>query len=157
MNRLRRFIVLFAALSRKENGASSFTSVASRANDGYGHTRHSSRLWSDGGHDSHTSSVEQGSPTGHIVSIECCNIAGMSSGGETRGIRVDFGRDACLVAVTGESGSGKSLLISKAIDLVTGGKAIASLVPSQSSGESDEQLDSSSVELSEYFVHKVSY
>ena len=47
-----------------------------------------------------------------------------------------------FVAVTGESGSGKSLLVSKAIDLVTGGKAVASLLPS-----SGDELAESLVEM----------
>ncbi|KAL3777277.1 hypothetical protein ACHAW5_006346 [Stephanodiscus triporus] len=77
--------------------------------------------------------------SGHIVSIRSSNIAGMIGDGGEDGssseIRVDFGSEACFVAVTGESGSGKSLLISKAIDLIVGGKAVSSLAPSSSSAE----------------------
>jgi len=43
-------------------------------------------------------------------------------------VEIDFGSTACLVCVTGESGSGKSLLVSKALDVVTGGKATNTLV-----------------------------
>lgn len=126
----------------------------------------------------------------HIVSIKSSNIAGMINDGDDSCIDVDFGSDACLVAVTGErwemvlmlrhahkwflcmklngtlcllhsttswyyliypmgdSGSGKSLLVSKAIDLITGGRAAPSLVP-PSNGE---QASASSVEMSEYIL-----
>jgi DNA repair ATPase RecN len=47
-----------------------------------------------------------------------------------------------LVAVTGETGSGKSFLISKIVDLATGGKATASLLRS-SSGSSSSAINSS--------------
>ena len=79
----------------------------------------------------------------HIVSIKSSNIAGLIND-----IKVDFGQEAgtSLIAITGESGTGKSLLVSKAIDLVTGGKAISSLVPSRV-GEGNNK-ESSSVELS---------
>ena len=98
-----------------------------------------------------TSSDGDNNKSSHIVSIKSSNIAGMVSDGEdTDIIQLDFGPDACLVAVTGESGSGKSLLVSKAIDLVTGGKALSSLVPSLPSGEGIlEDETSSYVELSE--------
>lgn len=99
---------------------------------------------SDNDHDNHKYK------SSHIVSIKSSNIAGMVNDGDGTGIQVDFGNEPCLVAVTGESGSGKSLLVSKAIDLVTGGKAVSSLIP-PSSGES-EQDSISSVELSEYIV-----
>lgn len=38
----------------------------------------------------------------HIVSIKSSNIAGMINDGDDSCIEVDFGSDACLVAVTGE-------------------------------------------------------
>jgi len=89
----------------------------------------------------------------HIVSIKSSNIAGMINDvGDDRtsaDIQIDFDSGGCLTAVTGESGSGKSLLVSKAIDLITGGKAVSSLVPMTSGGENSEQESSSSVELSE--------
>jgi len=57
-----------------------------------------------------------------------------------------------LVAVTGETGHGKSLLVSKAVDLVTGGKATAALLPpgqqqqrERSRGGGDDDTDASSV------------
>jgi len=81
----------------------------------------------------------------HIVSIKSSNIAGLIN----EVIKVDFGQEAgtSLIAITGESGTGKSLLVSKAIDLVTGGKAISSLVPSRA-GEGNYKESSSFVELS---------
>ena len=80
----------------------------------------------------------------HIVSIKSSNI-----GLAKADIKVDFGQEAgtSLIAITGESGTGKSLLVSKAIDLVTGGKTISSLVPSRAGEGNDEDI-SSFVELS---------
>jgi len=112
-------------------------------------------------------------PSSHIYSIKSSNIAGMINDGYRREegddtttatpdnnhndpdnsmINIDLGSKACLVAITGESGSGKSLLVSKAIDLITGGKAVSSLVPTRENngGDEDEQYDnnsSSSVEV----------
>jgi DNA repair ATPase RecN len=54
-----------------------------------------------------------------------------------------------LVAVTGETGSGKSLLVSKAVDLVTGGKASSSmLLDPNSSHLSGSNVASVEMELS---------
>ena len=81
-----------------------------------------------------------------IVSIKSTNIAGLTNSQGTSDIEVNFGSNgACFIAVTGESGSGKSLLVSKAVDLVTGGKAVATLVPTLGEGGEDER---SSVEMS---------
>ncbi len=90
------------------------------------------RLWSDvpvGGcddsdHEDHSSSKQKS----HIVSIQSHNIAGIVNDKGNCDIEIDFGSTACLVCVTGESGSGKSLLVSKALDVVTGGKATSTLV-----------------------------
>ncbi|EED92241.1 predicted protein [Thalassiosira pseudonana CCMP1335] len=80
-----------------------------------------------------------------IVSIKSTNIAGLTNSQGTSDIEVNFGSNgACFIAVTGESGSGKSLLVSKAVDLVTGGKAVATLVPTLGEGGEDER---SSVEM----------
>ena len=84
----------------------------------------------------------------HIVSITSKNIAGMKNEEDNDGIVIELASpmdpntnhfeadfssatssNSGLVAITGESGSGKSILVSKAIDLVTGGKAAASLFP----------------------------
>lgn len=87
----------------------------------------------------------------HIVSITSKNVAGMKNEENNDDIVIRFDTShkeispgAGFVAVTGESGSGKSLLVSKAIDLVTGGKAVASLLPS-----SGDELAESLVELGE--------
>jgi DNA repair ATPase RecN len=86
------------------------------------------------------------SRSSHIVSIRSSNIAGMVGDDECSDIVVDFGLTSCFVAVTGESGTGKSLLISKAIDLISGGKAIPSLL-SPSSTESNGEGPTTSISL----------
>lgn len=76
-----------------------------------------------------------------ISSIRCRNLAGIFNGkSETAdeaseivlhlddGHLLDGGSSCNLVAVTGETGSGKSLLVSKIVDLATGGKATTSLL-----------------------------
>lgn len=88
----------------------------------------------------------------HIVSITSRNIAGMRNEDNNQ-IVVNLipnedespTTTSGLIAITGESGSGKSVLVSKAIDLVTGGKAVATLLPPAGidMGESSE----SSVEM----------
>ena len=97
-----------------------------------------------------STSTEHSPQSSHIVSIKSSNIAGMinDDGQDSTDIQVDFGPEACLVAVTGESGSGKSLLVAKAIDLITGGKAVSSLVPAETTGDGSEH-GTSSVEMSE--------
>ena len=104
--------------------------------------------WAVGGHDDDLDLTCAGHESSHIVSIKSTNIAGMISEKEDADIQVDFGNEAGLVAITGESGTGKSLLVSKAIDLVTGGKAVSSLVVSSSIGQSCDEERLSSVELS---------
>jgi len=49
-----------------------------------------------------------------------------------------------LVCVTGETGSGKSLLVSKIADLLTGGKASGSLLHTKNAKEADNNSDSDS-------------
>ena len=74
----------------------------------------------------------QPSKASHIVSIRSKNLAGVKGYNNENEIFLTF--EACseissnLVAVTGETGSGKSLLVSKVAELVTGGKATASLL-----------------------------
>lgn len=70
-----------------------------------------------------------------IESIKSFNLAGVVDG-ETGGeVSVSFGPNPCLVAVSGETGSGKSLLVAKLVDLATGGKATSSLVAPTNEGE----------------------
>lgn len=88
-----------------------------------------------------SSEVPKDSPASHIATIRTSNFAG-TMGGEGGNLEVHFNKngditgDSRLVAVTGESGVGKSLLVSKVVDLVTGGKASANLVQNPTSGAS---------------------
>jgi len=70
-----------------------------------------------------------------------------NSNSDDRGITVKFASDAGLIAITGESGSGKSVLVCKAIDLISGGKAMASLLPSASKDANDGSLSEACVEV----------
>jgi ABC-type multidrug transport system fused ATPase/permease subunit len=61
-----------------------------------------------------------------IVSIRSRNLCGaINPDGQDIHVTLEDGN---LIAVTGETGSGKSLLVSKVADLVTGGKATSSLL-----------------------------
>ena len=51
---------------------------------------------------------------------------------------MNLGGDAGLVAVTGETGSGKSLLVAKLVSIVTGGKASPSLIPTGKDDANDK-------------------
>jgi DNA repair ATPase RecN len=69
--------------------------------------------------------------TSHIALIRSCNLAGtVNNDGIETDITISLGDGPNLVAVTGETGSGKSLLIAKAADLLTGGKAASSSLSS---------------------------
>jgi DNA repair ATPase RecN len=68
-----------------------------------------------------------------IRQIRCQNLAGMSTGNvENAEIVLNLDRNPSdttdLIAITGETGSGKSLLIGRVADLVTGGKASVSMI-----------------------------
>ena len=95
------------------------------------------------------------SRSSHILSIRSSNIAGMVGiGDESEDIIVDFGLSSCFVAVTGESGTGKSLLISKAIDLISGGKAVTSLLsPSTTEGNGEGPTTSVALVANLYEPH----
>jgi Tfp pilus assembly pilus retraction ATPase PilT len=69
----------------------------------------------------------------HISSIRSRNLAGVKGGYDDcdeifLNLEAHNQDGSNLVVVTGETGSGKSLLVSKVADLVTGGKATASLL-----------------------------
>jgi hypothetical protein len=68
----------------------------------------------------------------YIASIRSHNLAGVKGHEDENEIVLNFEAQnedgSNLVVVTGETGSGKSLLVSKVAELVTGGKAIASLL-----------------------------
>ena len=120
----------FAASAFSSGGVASIKRVCSGPNKFS--ARCAVRLWSDlpvGGCDDddkyYCSSPHQKS---HIVSVKSHNIAGIVNDEGNDDIEIEFGSTACLVCVTGESGSGKSLLVSKALDVVTGGKATNTLV-----------------------------
>lgn len=73
----------------------------------------------------------------HIESIRCKNFGGMINGDREKGrgqtqddIVINLGNERNLVAITGESGSGKSLLIAKVIDYLMGCKASPTILPS---------------------------
>lgn len=95
------------------------------------------------------------SRSSHILSIRSSNVAGMVGiGDESEEIIVDFGLTSCFVAVTGESGTGKSLLISKAIDLISGGKAVPSLLsPSTTEGNGEGPTTSVALVANLYEPH----
>lgn len=60
------------------------------------------------------------------MTIKSKNLAGLDQG---KSIIIELGNDPCLVAVTGETGTGKTLLVYKAIQLVMGGKASHAILP----------------------------
>lgn len=101
------------------------------------------------GHDAPLEQIDseplQATKTSHIVSITSRNLAGMKNedNSDEIVIKIDLSSEtvAGFVAVTGESGSGKSLLVSKAIDLVTGGKAVASIFPLSGDGPSESSIE----------------
>ena len=149
------YLLVALILQPRNESASAFSSTSSER---LGKIRYSSNIkrgngfddvWWAVGYDDDLdlSYADVGHKSSHIVSIKSTNIAGMISEKEDANIQVDFGNDAGLVAITGESGTGKSLLVSKAIDLVTGGKAVSSLVVS-SAGQNCDEERLSSVELS---------
>ena len=146
------YLLVALILQPRNESASAFSSTSSEC----GKIRYSSNIKRRNGFDDVSfgydddldlSYADVGHKSSHIVSIKSTNIAGMISEKEDANIQVDFGNDAGLVAITGESGTGKSLLVSKAIDLVTGGKAVSSLVVS-SAGQNCDEERLSSVELS---------
>lgn len=73
-----------------------------------------------------------------IVSITCQNLAGTVSPNGSP-ISISFEASHPFVACTGETGSGKSLLMARAIDLMTGGKATSSMVGGQQDAASTDQ------------------
>ena len=74
-----------------------------------------------------------------ISSIKSKNLAGMvSNDGSNDEICIHLGDEPNLVAVTGETGSGKSVLIAKVASLVTGGTANPTMVPQSASEASVE-------------------
>jgi DNA repair ATPase RecN len=68
-------------------------------------------------------------PKSQIVSIRSTNLAGARDHDAKQGsVCINIAPGQNLVAVTGETGSGKSLLVGKVVNLLCGGKATPSLV-----------------------------
>jgi len=84
----------------------------------------------------------------HIETIRCQNIAGMVNT-DTDEIVIHLGHNPNLVAVTGETGSGKSLLVSKVLNFVMGNKASQFLIPTGSIDEVSFATGEVSLKLSE--------
>lgn len=63
------------------------------------------------------------SETSFIASIRSQNLAGAKSSRKDNQVVIDF--QTGMTAITGETGSGKSLFVAKALDVVTGGKGIS--------------------------------
>ena len=80
-----------------------------------------------------------------ILSIACHNLAGAVAP-DGRPIHVSLAPSQPFLACTGETGSGKSLLFAKAVDLIVGGRATASLVGGKDLVVSDHE-QSAFVEL----------
>lgn len=68
---------------------------------------------------------------------------------DSEDVVVHLGEGPSLVAVTGETGSGKSLLVVKVIEFIMGSKAAASMIPSG--------CDSAEAELGEYFLWLINF
>ena len=69
----------------------------------------------------------------HIETIKVRNFGGIINGNRENGqedVTIRVGKEPNLVAVTGETGSGKSLLVAKVIEYITGCKASPSIIPS---------------------------
>jgi predicted ribonuclease YlaK len=79
----------------------------------------------------------------HISTIKVFNLAGVVNEGAEKVITIVLGDRPNLVAVTGETGCGKSLLFAQCASLVSGGKASASLLPNAG----DDTEKAASVEM----------
>eukprot|EP00979_Chaetoceros_neogracilis_P019230 scaffold12024_cov215-Chaetoceros_neogracile.AAC.1 len=69
----------------------------------------------------------------HIETIKVRNFGGIMNGNRENGqedVTIQVGNGPNLVAVTGETGSGKSLLVAKVIEYIMGCKASPSIIPS---------------------------
>ena len=112
------YLLVALILQPRNESASAFSSTSSER----GKIRYSSNIKRRNGFDDvwwavcydddlDLSYADVGHKSSHIVSIKSTNIAGIISEKEDANIQVDFGNDAGLVAITGESGTGKSLLV----------------------------------------------
>lgn len=96
----------------------------------------------------------QKDPTSYISIIRSNNIAGVYADEAYNDVVIDLRTENSInsmVAVSGETGSGKSLLVSKVADLVTGGKLDMSLLQRPSkNGQSKEVVVSA--EMGKYLI-----
>jgi predicted ribonuclease YlaK len=100
------------------------------------------------------STPRQKDPTSYISEIRSSNLAGVHADEAYNDVVIDLQAGDSInsmVVVTGETGSGKSLLVSKVADLVTGGKLDPMLLQRPSNGHSTEST--ASTEMSEYLAH----
>lgn len=97
----------------------------------------------------------QKNPTSYISEIRSSNLAGIYADEAYSDVVIDLRAENSvnlMVAVSGETGSGKSLLVSKVADLVTGGKLDPTLLQRPSNGQSKELIVST--EMGEYSVNR---
>jgi len=92
----------------------------------------------------HSAQQQHGGCGSYIESIKSHNLAGMVGNEGSAEISIDLADEPNLVAVTGETASGKSVLIAKAANLVTGGTASPTMLP-PISGDDDETRTSEAV------------
>ena len=83
----------------------------------------------------------------YIESIKSVNLAGMVSNDGSNEISIHLGDEPNLVAVTGESGVGKSVLIAQVASLVTGGTASPTMLPPISEHEGETRASQAVVEM----------
>ena len=74
-----------------------------------------------------------------VASISSKNLGGVTSA-NGQDIRVEFPPEVSFVACTGETGSGKSLLLAKAVELVCGGKAAKAVGPNVLIGRRNSEI-----------------
>lgn len=93
----------------------------------------------------------QNDPTSYISEIRSSNLAGIHADEAYSDVVIDLQSEDSvnsMIVVTGETGSGKSLLVSKVADLVTGGKLDPMLLQRPSDGKSNDST--ASTEMSKY-------
>lgn len=73
-----------------------------------------------------------------IKQIKVCNLVGVVGREEKKDSAISIPLQADLVCITGETGSGKSLLVARVVELLTGAKAAASFVRRKGSTEGQD-------------------
>ena len=83
-----------------------------------------------------------------ILSLTCTNLAGAVADPYGGSIEVSLVPTQSFVACTGETGSGKSLLLARALELLTGARATESMVGGKTlSGTDEVEEQTASVEI----------